>query len=603
MSPMASQPTAPQDGASSACHYFSSRAVVVPGKDYMRGNMRFYTNLDPEAPLVDVGYLRPKNTTAAMESKKMTKANKKEETPTVPTSFIRGYSALRGPVAGQEGYPGEHLVTKRTQADDLKGIPSKELRKIPPHPGWGGDPDDVEGSAPSARITPEDFLHFSRGASRWNTDHLKDPQGVLAKQTRVRPEASSFRPDKYPTYIYDAKSQFDQNNGEPVTPEYNVPTSPSIVYTPPGIPEMPFKTNTFLELYSRMHPTPHRVMDLPTAGADERYTLSDVKRVVGAQAPPGITGTEAVDRHGTYLDQQLQLVAQLEAQDKEQQTIIAAQKLHIEKLELERRALKDTYIPLLNLRREARARAHKEKKKERAAAAEAARKEAEDAEERRKYRDGRVREHLISRVMDVKAKVDGATMRVNESLQKRAGMEEHIKRLEQEITEECFMVGKSNFDEVYDAVNRAVPLTDTASTVSAASGGNDTAAADDLQQMSSLSLQHNHVSVFEPGATSSVPLRRESEDSGDIYNASPIQRSKSPKGTWVAREGCQFDLAFTQFMNHSKSMSHLGENDSRDFYDASPKVEKDMKRGDSSRYVQEEVGESSKQGEQGGKSS
>ncbi|KAI1456144.1 hypothetical protein F4805DRAFT_246010 [Annulohypoxylon moriforme] len=601
-----SKPVAFQDGESSVQQDLSSKASIKIHLDYTRGTPKYYTNLNPNTPRVDTGRLlhreKDANMAQPMESKK-----EEEEREPLPPSFIRTYTAMRGPVFGKEGYPLAELMQRerpyhRGQALDLEGITSEELASIPKHPGWDDDPDDVEGSAPSAQITPEAFLAFAQGAQRAKRDEIKDPKKVLAKQTRLRPEESSvlpLRPDKPPRYLFKVKSQADEETGETYTPIYEVPRSPSIIYTPPGVPDMPYKTATFLNLYSRMNPTPRAIMDVPPTGANDHYTKSDVKRIAQANADAGIgrSGSEVVAAHDAYLEEQLRIVAQVEDQEKDHAAVIDAQKKQIEKLETEYRILKTTYIPILNIRRKLRRKARKEAKaRAKAEADQAVQKAMEDAKNKAN-RDERVREHMVGLVMDIRHKYDTAVLRYQEATQKRFEQEEMIKRLEQDIAEECLIVGKCNFDEVYEAVNRAPPLPELPS-------------SDDSLKKAGLVLRPP-VSVFEPGQkTSSVPKDRVSDD--NIYDASPVrhntspfERTKSPKGKWVVREGCEFDLTFGYSDMHSMSMSHLGSEDGLDLedwsFDAECKAEREkkMKQMDSSRFAWEEKGESSKQGAQG----
>ncbi|KAI0885322.1 uncharacterized protein GGS22DRAFT_163427 [Annulohypoxylon maeteangense] len=539
-----------------------------------------------------------------MDPKKDTKKEaEKQETIPLPLSFIRTYSAMRGPVAGQEGYPLAELMHQqpaysRTEVQHLEEIPIEERANIPSHPGWDNDPDDVEGTAPSAHITPEAFLAFSRGAQRWNRDDIKDPKDVLSTQTRVRPEtALPIRGDKFPHYIYQAKSQADKITGEPFTPQYEVPTSPSIVYTPPGVPDMPVKTATFLSLFSRMHPTPRAIMDMPTTSSNEHYTQSDVQRVVQANVNSALPGPEIVAAHDAYLESQLRIVAQVEEQEKEQMAIIEAQRQYIEKLETEHHILRHTYIPILHFRKQVLDKARQDAKDRAKAAADEAVKKAMEESKRRADRDERIREHMVGLVLDIRVKYDAAVMRINESLGKRMAQEEAIKRLEQDISEECLIVGKSSFEEVYDAVNQAVPKPQTSSSGGSAGTG---------LEIAGLTLR-SPVSVFEPATTAAATAAEAPCDqvpSDDIYNASPvryekspIKRNQSPKGKWVVRDGCEFDLTFAHSTACSNSMTYLGDDDEDDADRKDKDEQQKEEQGDSSRYAHEEAGESSKQGD------
>ena len=83
----------------------------------------------------------------------------------------------------------------------------------------------------------------------------------LVKQDakRLRPpteEDPSTAKSHFPTYYKTMERQFDQHTGEELTPAYDVPRSPSIIYQPPGVPVdgmMP-QSAGFISKFSRMNP-------------------------------------------------------------------------------------------------------------------------------------------------------------------------------------------------------------------------------------------------------------------------------------------------------------------------------------------------------------
>ncbi|KAI2471756.1 hypothetical protein F4781DRAFT_439657 [Annulohypoxylon bovei var. microspora] len=549
-----------------------SRVEFHPG-DASR-NLVFYTNLESEPAS------RSKNHGPATNMEGANEEAGPSQPPNVPASFTRAYTALRGPVQGQEGYPLAEWMRQTGGRTNLPTIPPTDPLPagVPEHPGWDDDSDDVEGSGPSGRISPGTFLAFAQGAKRSATDHLKDPEDVLAKQTRTRPEGpSAVRGDKFPEYIFEAKSQVDETTGLQISPEYNVPTSPSMVYTPPGVSDMPYKTVNFIEMYTRMHPTPHGLMGLPPAGTNEHYAYTEVARAAAENGdqPP----SEAADQLQNYFQIQYKAIEQVNAEDREHNAIIEAQQKYIKKLEAEREALQSTYIPLLQIRRHMR---------------DSQRMVEEIEAQRLVARQERIREHLVNHVQDTRMRHDTALMRVNESKAKRIRQETQIKRLEQEIAEECLGVGKSCPQEVYDEVNG----------VSNASGTNvplpERPSTSGRPQMSLSSLRHP-VSVFEPGSTASTRQGHVSSD--NLYDASPKKTATaslkkkvaSPKGKWVPRGSYEFNPGFARTISHSSSMSHLNQSDSDDNDDAAGPSAKKEKHNTSPHAHDEQTGESSKQ--------
>ncbi|KAI1093408.1 hypothetical protein F5B19DRAFT_491487 [Rostrohypoxylon terebratum] len=657
MPPMSGQsPIAPQKGASSAYHYFSSRVIIDCGDEFnaMRGNTRFYTNLDPNAPLIDLDYT-PRNQQQATpveimresedsgnDSKMESKMNIQKESlqkefeeedepeinPQLPVSFLRAYSAARGPVDGHEGYPlaaWMHMgnaPARPADTNELRAIPIAERANIPEHPGWDDDPDDVEGDAPSVRIKPEDFLAFAQGAQRWSRDDAKDPGGVLIDQPRLRPASSEEKPprgDKFPEYLNHAQSQVDPVTGIQITPTYAVPSSPSIVYTPPGIPSNSMRTQSFLMLYSRMHPLPRGLPNPPNDSSYERYTDSDVKRVLANVAVHGQTPTEAVGLQKGYIDQKLAEISQLNAQDKENRAIVEARKVQLEQLRYQYTTLKDTYIPLLQSREQAAEQARKE-------AEEQAKKEEEMREQEKAYHDGRVREHLITRVDDVHTQHHMAALRADESAAQRADVEAEIEYLEQGIIEECIIAGKSSFDDVYNALNNPTYVPEPRH---APAEDNDDSYGNIDEQMGGMSLDtpvsgtapeavssttseaiSGTVSVFEPGSQTSRKVEYIPGASDRAGGGTPVplneSPSKTPKGTYVPREGRTFNLALAGSNQRSDSTECLvggvgkGEDvPEADQEEAQEETQEDTQQdvpGYSTRYAVEEVGESSKQG-------
>ena len=84
----------------------------------------------------------------------------------------------------------------------------------------------------------------------------KEPQ---QDAPRLRPSTEEERQSAkshYPTYYKTMVRQFDQHTGEEMTPAYDVPQNPSIIYQPPGVPlenVLP-QSAGFISKFSRMNP-------------------------------------------------------------------------------------------------------------------------------------------------------------------------------------------------------------------------------------------------------------------------------------------------------------------------------------------------------------
>lgn len=72
------------------------------------------------------------------------------------------------------------------------------------------------------------------------------------------PLPARARGHEHDTRDEDQQPQWDIHTGEQLTPTYYVPSSPSIVYTPPGIEFAGFRTADFHAQYRRMVPLADR---------------------------------------------------------------------------------------------------------------------------------------------------------------------------------------------------------------------------------------------------------------------------------------------------------------------------------------------------------
>ncbi|KAH8156530.1 hypothetical protein CIB48_g11715, partial [Xylaria polymorpha] len=160
---------------------------------------------------------------------------------------------------------------------------------------WIDDSDDEEAQVPSGRISPCTFLEWSKDCTRWNADEDENKEDTTS-YPRLRPltpevpkvpevpEARTQQEDIPNDYLM---PQWDVNTGEELTPTYHVPSSPSIIYTPPGVEFNGFNSVNFHRQYKRMAPLAERnlrkkiygVEEDPPQGSDDgndRFSLSEV---------------------------------------------------------------------------------------------------------------------------------------------------------------------------------------------------------------------------------------------------------------------------------------------------------------------------------------
>ncbi|KAI1652061.1 uncharacterized protein F4817DRAFT_2062 [Daldinia loculata] len=137
-------------------------------------------------------------------------------------------------------------------------------------PVWGDDEDDDEGAIPTGRLSPCTFLHWSQDCKPWVRREIMDPRNILATAERTRPMGPVPARDHYPYYLEDAQAQRDYYTGEEFSPLYQVPHSPSLIYTPPGLPSISYAPTTFLAQYDRMAPLDARKLRDHVYGKTEK---------------------------------------------------------------------------------------------------------------------------------------------------------------------------------------------------------------------------------------------------------------------------------------------------------------------------------------------
>ncbi|KAL7624025.1 hypothetical protein AAE478_005582 [Parahypoxylon ruwenzoriense] len=320
------------------------------------------------------------------------------------------------------------------------------------------DEDDEEGCVPGGRISPCTFLAWSRGCKKWDDSNIKDPERALSNETRHRPptpEYPTLRKEHYPYYYVTARSQVDENTGEKISPYYDVPTNPSIIYSPPGVPEKIYGSANFQGKYSRMAPLDAKALldqrygkataSMAPAYDNESYGFTEVEAVTNNMGRINLgVSLEGCSELHSFINAQWRAIKEQEAQEQALSAEIAMQTRQIRELELEREKLQTLYIPLLHKRREYRQREHQQLVE---LEWEQRRRQREEQE-----REGRVREHVATCARDAHHRLDTAFLRRQSAQRARDRGAERLARLEQEIGEECLMVGATCPQAVYDEV-------------------------------------------------------------------------------------------------------------------------------------------------------
>ncbi|RYP35763.1 hypothetical protein DL768_010968 [Monosporascus sp. mg162] len=308
------------------------------------------------------------------------------------------------------------------------------------------DSDDEEAGIPSGRISPCTFLAWSRGCRRWDDGEIKVLPDEEETERRRPPTPEEPRPpkDRRPYWYYrDAIRQWDKYTGQELTPYYLVPTNPSIIYTPPGIPvsELPPSAG-FITKFSRMDPIAAREMRDHIYGkhptyrepktVSEAYTYSEVQEVA-CQIPGTDFGAQAPATLTAYLATQWRTVGEAKAAEASLQATARAQERRIGELEFELGALR-RLVPQLLERREARRRKRRQQRLERETQA----------------RRGRVKDHMATYLRDAQHEADLARMRIEKALRRARWNELAIERLEDEIGELLLGVGCADVRQVYE---------------------------------------------------------------------------------------------------------------------------------------------------------
>ncbi|RWA12687.1 hypothetical protein EKO27_g2407 [Xylaria grammica] len=165
---------------------------------------------------------------------------------------------------------------------------------------WEDDSDDEEADVPSGRISPCTFMEWSKDCVRWNAENIENKKDTTS-YLRMRPPtpkvpAPPRRHEHVPSSRFEP--QWDIHTGEELTPTYRVPTSPSIIYTPPGIEFTGFRTPNFHAQYRRMAPLVERELRTKLYGGQEVFPrLSDGEKDRFSPSTPARAGPRIPRRH------------------------------------------------------------------------------------------------------------------------------------------------------------------------------------------------------------------------------------------------------------------------------------------------------------------
>ncbi|KAI1111198.1 hypothetical protein F5Y14DRAFT_464629 [Nemania sp. NC0429] len=327
---------------------------------------------------------------------------------------------------------------------------------------WGGDDDDddEEADVPSGRISPCTFLEWSKDCVRWNgevNENKKDttsyirmrPVGPAPPRGHRHGDNHNHRHDHRQAHGHqhghnherepippdeNLEPQWDVNTGEELTPTYYVPTSPSIIYTPPGVEFAGFRTASFHAQYRRMAPLVDRELrariygvvyggggdgggggggfpHLPDSERD-RFSLSEIEAAT-------TTIPELAHRAGAEVAATLQaqwaMVSQAEAAERALRAQAEEQRARISALRADGRRLA-AFVPALAVRRDMR-------------------------EARARRRADLVRAYVADHALDARGRLDMAAFRLEGARADVARNAARIAALEDEVRALCVSGG------------------------------------------------------------------------------------------------------------------------------------------------------------------
>ncbi|KAL5877347.1 hypothetical protein ACKVWC_006506 [Pyricularia oryzae] len=221
--------------------------------------------------------------------------------------------------------------------------------------------EDCKCDLPPSMISPETFLAWSEGAQLWDTDilHQESRSREPEKPVRMRPSTPLQLLEKgCPDESTDSRSllayeeQYDQEDGERMSPYYKVPSNPSILWeSRPVTPEMMYHYFPYGE-FDRMDPVAGQACRDASLGSIPKFGVEDTSPVDGEIFSEGeidqvlnthrgpifddITAAKykeairTLEEHLTFSDQQ---EAQLEQQNKVQRQLLRSLELKLASLQ------------------------------------------------------------------------------------------------------------------------------------------------------------------------------------------------------------------------------------------------------------------------------
>ncbi|KAK8107802.1 uncharacterized protein PG998_009815 [Apiospora kogelbergensis] len=330
---------------------------------------------------------------------------------------------------------------------------------------------DEDSAVPHGRISPCTFLAWSKGCQRWSGDSIKEP--IDAKQPRRRPptpevgDTSPSVPRPFRSAGWNIERQVDDSTGYELSPSYEVPTSPSLLYVPEGVDFVRSQDPAAFEgRYSRMDPMagkllrrllcyrcpkgPGGVDSTPIASPTttdaeiEKYGHSEVADILNSpsaqpphgQKPGSITPQAYLDKH---FNQAYAAIAAHEAQAEGLTNILRNQTAQIRELREVRERL-SAAVGIVKSRRRQRKRLEEEEKLQQQKLY------SQTPEGKRRKQ---IHKHVAAHLEDVQFKFHRAENTLGIEQRRKKSNENTIANLEKHIADLCREAGLDNPAEVY----------------------------------------------------------------------------------------------------------------------------------------------------------
>ncbi|KAI0407123.1 hypothetical protein F4802DRAFT_595752 [Xylaria palmicola] len=325
---------------------------------------------------------------------------------------------------------------------------------------WERDSDDEEADVPSGRISPCTFLQWSKDCVRWNADENEIKEDTEFYRRTRPPTPKAPAPPKRHQHIPCGylEPQWDIHTGEELTPTYYVPTSPSIIYTPPGVEFTGFRTASFHMQYKRMAPLVERELRTKLYGCEEEFSqLPDGEKDRFSPSSVEAAIAEVPELHGRRGPEieaafrgQWAAIRQAEEADRALYWHAEQQCAHIERLQFDRRHLGE-FMPALHARREMR-----DRRAEAAAAAAAAEQQKQQqlliggsGSGRKRGRGETIRAYIAEHALEAQSRLDTAWFRLHDTQARVSENALRIAALEREVSELCLQGGVRDPEHAY----------------------------------------------------------------------------------------------------------------------------------------------------------